>query len=132
MSDGKASTATDAELRANNDNAIFLAKAQAIAVEKGQYYQCLIKTSPTKTINPILRNPLSFQVSGLNESRMKKFRNPDTDMWYIYDSGSRVAFAFFMDDYILEAYGLNEWAATIPEASISMTNLAQLYRIFGL
>ncbi len=128
----KLSQDTDAELRASQDEDVFMERAQAIASEKGQYYQCRIEANFSKTITPILRIPLNVDISQLDESRLCKFRNPDTEMWYIYDSVSKVAYSYYFDEYILEMYGMLDWINSIPEKNISMTSLQQLYRIEGL
>ena len=128
----KLSQDTDAELRASQDEDVFMERAQAIASEKGQYYQCRIEANFSKTITPILRIPLNVDISEFDESRLCKFKNPDTEMWYIYDSGSKVAYSYYFDEYILDMYGMLDWVNSIPEKSISMTSLQQLYRIEGL
>ena len=133
LNDGKASEATDEELRANNDYDTFMAKSQAIAEEKAKYYQCEIKANSNKTLNPIVRIPFNMSLPGLNEGNMYKFRNEETNMCYIYDSQKRYAFAYYdVDSFIPDAYGISEWVETIPEKSLSMTALAQFYKVIGL
>ena len=133
LNDGKASEATDEELRANNDYDTFMAKSQAIAEEKAKYYQCEIKANSNKTLNPIVRIPFNMSLPGLNEGNMYKFRNEATSMCYIYDSKKRYAFAYYdVDSFIPDAYGISEWVETIPEKSLSMTALAQFYKVIGL
>lgn len=131
LSDGL-DQSTDEALRANNNNTTFMQRANTITANKSQYYQCRIEANPTKIINPILRIPLNFDISNLNESRMCKFKNPDTEMWYIYDPVGKIAYSYYFDEYILEVYGILDWINSIPEKSISMTSLYQLYRIMGL
>lgn len=123
---------TDEDLRANNDTKIFTQRADSILKDKSRYYQCLIKAEPSKILTPILRVPLNFDLSKLDESRLNKFQNMETGMWYIYDSVAKIAFAYYMDEYIPEVYGMLDWINTIPEKKISMASLYQFYRIFGL
>lgn len=132
LSDGKAAQATDAELRANNVYNTFMAKSQVIANAKKGYYKCTIKADANKTIIPTLRIPLSIELKGMQESRMRKFKNESTNMWYIYDPVSLCAYSFYLDDYILDVYGMNDWIKTVPVESISLVSLYQRYLIIGL
>ena len=50
----------------------------------------------------------------------------------IYNPTSLYCFAYYDDDYILDAYGILDWVNSIPVKSVSMTTLYQRYRIFGL
>ncbi|WP_333888489.1 MAC/perforin domain-containing protein [Sphingobacterium siyangense] len=129
---GSAATATDADLRANNTPSIFAAKSQALANEKMNFYQCLIKSNESTIILPFLRIPLSINIANVSESRMLKFYNTESDMWYIYDPVGLTAYSFYLDDYILEVYGMKDWFDTLQEKAISMTNLYQRYTIIGL
>lgn len=132
LSDGKASTATDADLKANNDYDTFMAKSKIISNEKGRFYKCEIRANSKKVVNPYLRMPLNMTLSGLNESGMYKFKNESTNIVYIYDSVARYAYSYYDDPYIPEAYGINSWIETIPEKNISLIALYQRYRIIGL
>lgn len=123
---------SDEALRANNSASAFTAKSNAILNEKKQYYKLLIKANPNTIINPIMRIPLSFKSNEMNENAVFKYRNDNTNLWYIYDPVSLVAYSYYDDDYILEAYGIMDWVNSIPEKSISMMTLYQRYRIFGL
>ncbi|MEJ5055897.1 MAC/perforin domain-containing protein [Sphingobacterium sp. MYb382] len=123
---------TDAQLKENSTLATFLEKSKLIADAKSQYYKLAIKANPNKIINPISRIPLSFEISNVTETGLYKFKNPNTNIWYIYNPNSLYCFAYYDDDYILDAYGISNWISTIPEKSITMTTLYQRYRIFGL
>lgn len=123
---------SDEALRVNNTSSTFMAKSNAILNEKSKYYKLQIKASPNKVINPIMRIPLSFKINELNESAVYKYRNNNTNIWYIYDPKALVAYSYYDDDYILEAYGILDWVNSIPEKSISMMSLYQRYRILGL
>lgn len=134
LSDGKAMSASDDELRANSiDGNVFKAKSLAIADEKRKYYQCEIRSNPRKTLNPIIRIPFNMSLSGFDESNMYKFKNDETNMWYIYDSVKRYAFAYYdLDGMIPDIYGISNWIETIPEKKLSMTVLSQFYKVIGL
>lgn len=132
LNDSKTSQSTDAELKANNNYNTFMAKSQAIANEKKNYYKCTIKADANKIVTPIIRVPLSIELKEIQESRMCKFKNADTNMWYIYDPVGLCAYSFYLDDYILDVYGMKNWINTVPVQPISMTSLYQRYTIIGL
>ena len=133
LSDGKSSQASDAELKANSSYDTFMAKSKIITDEKSKYYQCEIKANSNKTLNPIIRIPFNINLPGLSESNMYKFKNPNTNIWYIYDPVKRYAYSFYdIDNFIPETYGMNNWINTVPEKAISMTTLSQFYKIIGL
>lgn len=133
MQDGKAATSTDAQLLANSNEATFNQKCQVIANRKALIYQKLkITKNFKKIVNPRFRYPLNFRVTGVDEAQMFKFYNEDTEMWYMYDNTSRIAFAFWYDEYIPEFYGLSEWFDSLPEKKISMVSLSNNFRVFGL
>ena len=123
---------SDAELKANSTIATFTQKSNAIKDEKSKYYKLAIKANPNKVINPIIQTTLSFPIDNVNEAEMYKFKNPNTNIWYIYNPTSLYCFAYYDDDYILDAYGILDWVNNIPVKSVSMTTLYQRYRIFGL
>lgn len=93
LSDGKSSQASDAELKANSSYDTFMAKSKIITDEKSKYYQCEIKANSNKTLNPIIRIPFNINLPGLSESNMYKFKNPNTNIWYIYDPVKRYAYS---------------------------------------
>ena len=110
-----------------------MAKSKIITDEKSKYYQCEIKANSNKTLNPIIRIPFNINLPGLSESNMYKFKNPNTNIWYIYDPVKRYAYSFYdIDNFIPETYGMNNWINTVPEKAISMTTLSQFYKIIGL
>lgn len=123
---------SDTELRANSTTATFLTKSNAIKDEKSKYYQLKIQAEPNKTINPIIQTTLSFQINNVDEKNMYKFKNSNTNIWYIYNPSSLYCFAYYDDDYIPEAYGILDWINSIPIKAISMTSLYQRYKIYGL
>ena len=132
FSNPNATNQSDAELKANSIITTFTEKSNAIKDEKSKYYKLAIKANPNKVINPIIQTTLSFPIDNVNEAEMYKFKNPNTNIWYIYNPKSLYCFAYYDDDYILDAYGIYEWVNNIPVKSVSMTTLYQRYRIFGL
>lgn len=132
FSDPNVANQSDEELRANSTSEIFLQKSNAIKDEKSRYYKLMIKANPNKVINPIIQSTLSFPIENVNESGMFKFKNVNTNIWYIYNPTSLYCFSYYDDDYILDAYGILDWVNSIPVKSVTMTTLYQRYRIFGL
>lgn len=132
FSNPNATNQSDAELKANSSIITFTEKSNAIKDKKSKYYKLAIKANPNKVINPIIQTTLSFSINNVNETGMYKFKNPNTNIWYIYNPTSLYCFAYYDDDYILDAYGILDWVNNIPIKSVSMTTLYQRYRIFGL
>lgn len=137
LSDGKASSATDDELRENANSAVFLKKVENIAAEKSKLFSSNIEISyNAKTkLNPILRSPLCIDLAGFNEKNFYKFYNAKTSMEYIYDPSTRLCFSYFVDDGddgVLDVYGIRDWAESLPARNISMAFLANSYQIIGL
>lgn len=129
--------ATDAELKQNEDNSVFLEKAKAIATEKSNYFSPDIQISynATKRINPSFRSPLCIVLDNFNENGFYKYYNEATNMEYLYDPITKLCFSFFADEgdeSMLEVYGLSDWASKLPEKRISIATLANLYTIIGL
>lgn len=125
---------TDNELRSYSDVNNFTAKAKEITAELGQHYWCRIVATPNQIINPILRNPLVFDLTGLNVNRMYKLHNPATNMYYICDLGSFIALAYHgSDPFIPWNYGIGHWVDQLPtHPYLTMTSLTNSFRIFGL
>lgn len=132
LSDGNDAQASDAELRANSNSSTFQTKSQAIATEKSKYYKCAIRANGNTIITPQVRTPLSIKFKAIQENRMYKFTNENSDMYYIYDPVGLCAYAYYLDDYVLDMYGMRDWIDTVPSKSISMRNLFQRYTIIGL
>lgn len=107
-------------------------RAQEIANQKAKFYQCEIKTNTSKIIRPYLRIPLTIELKKFNETKVFKYKNPATNIWYIYDMNSRITLSYYDDEYIPWVYGMNEWFDSIPVKSISMSALYQLFTIIGL
>lgn len=128
---------TDAELKQNEDNNVFLEKAKMIAMEKSNYFSSDIQISynTTKRINPMLRIPLCIVLDKFSEKGFYKYYNEATNMEYIYNPTTKLCFSFFVDDgdeSTLEVYGLTSWVSNLAEKRISMATLANLYTIIGL
>lgn len=129
--------ATDAELKQNEDNNVFLEKAKAIAEEKSKYFSSDIQISynTTKRLNPMFRHPLCIVLENFNENGFYKYYNETTNMEYLYDPTTKLCFSFLADDgdeSMLEVYGLSTWVSNLTEKRISMATLANLYTIIGL
>ena len=129
--------ATDAELKQNEDNNVFLEKAKAIAEEKSKYFSSDIQISynTTKRLNPMFRSPLCIVLENFNENGFYKYYNETTNMEYLYDPTTKLCFSFLADDgdeSMLEVNGLSTWVSNLTEKRISMATLANLYTIIGL
>lgn len=129
--------ATDAELKQNEDNNVFLEKAKAIAEEKSKYFSSDIQISynTTKRLNPMFRSPLCIVLENFNENGFYKYYNETTNMEYLYDPTTKLCFSFLADDgdeSMLEVYGLSTWVSNLTEKRVSMATLANLYTIIGL
>lgn len=129
--------ATDAELKQNENNNVFLEKAQKIAEQISKNFAPGIKISynTTRRLNPMFRSPLCIVLENFNENGFYKYYNETTNMEYLYDPTSKLCFSFFADDgdeSMLEVYGLGTWVSNLTEKRISMATLANLYTIIGL
>lgn len=129
-------TLTDAELRRNEDAAVFNQKAIEIKEQKQAFYGLLIKSNSVTRLNPNLGNPLCINLPKVDESSMYTYTNPRTGIQYIYDTVNKIAFSHYTDDldgdWILDDYGIRDWIESLPAKSISMATLANSYRIIGL
>lgn len=137
LSNGLASSATDAELRKNEDNTIFMQKVEKIAAEKSKLFSSDIEISYNKKtrINPILRSPLCIDLTGFNEKKFYRFYYEKTSVAYIYDPSTRLCFSYYIDegdDEVLDMYGIRNWVESLPEKKISIASLANSYKIIGL
>ena len=74
----------------------------------------------------------AISLDEIDESRMCKFFNEENNMWYIYDPVALTAYSFYLDDFVLDMYGMREWVESLPTKSISMVNLYMRYTIIGL
>lgn len=98
-------------------------------------FKCDIKV--TRGIKPSFEKdtmePLMFRsYFDFSSTSIYKYKNPNSNIWYIYDKSTKWAFSYYDDDEILELYGLDEWVEKLPERKISMKSLASSYKIIGL
>lgn len=137
LSNGLASSATDAELRKNEDDAVFIQKAEKIAAEKSQLFSSDIEISYNKRtrLNPNLRSPLCIDLAKFNEKNFYRFYYEKTGIEYIYDPSTRICFSYYIDegdDEVLDIYGIRSWVESLPQKNISIASLANSYNIIGL
>lgn len=137
LSDGVASSATDAELRKNEDNTVFMQKVEKIAAEKSKLFSSGIEISYNKKtrLNPNLRSPLCIELPGFKEKNFYRFYYEKTSIEYIYDPATRLCFSYYMDDGddgVLDIYGIRDWVESLHRKNISIATLANSYKIIGL
>lgn len=137
LSDGLAATATDEELRKNEDDAVFMKKVEKISAEKSQLFSSDIEIGYNKRtrLNPNLRSPLCINLAGFKEKNFYKFYYEKTSMQYIYDPSTRICLSYFVDegdDEVLDIYGIRNWVESLPDKNISIASLANSYNIIGL
>ncbi len=133
---GDASNASDAELRRNEDADVFKQKAMAIAQAKQEFYDLEIRVNTFTRLNPAIGKPLCIDLGKVDESSMYVCSNPRTGMHFIYDKSKKIAFSYLVDDldgdWILDEYGIRDWAESLVVKSISLTTIANSYKIIGL
>lgn len=137
LSDAMASSATDEELRKNENNEVFIQKVEKIATEKSKLFSSDIEISYNKDtkLNPTLKSPLSIELTGFNERNFYRFYYEKTNIEYIYDPATHLCLSYYInkgDDRILDIYGIRNWIESLPEKKISITTLANSYKIIGL
>ena len=137
LSDAMASSATDEELRKNENNEVFIQKVEKIATEKSKFFSSDIEISYNKDtkLNPTLNSPLSIELTGFNERNFYRFYYEKTNIEYIYDPATHLCLSYYInkgDDRILDIYGIRNWIESLPEKKISITTLANSYKIIGL
>ena len=136
LSDGTYKTATDAELRMNNNNQTMMSKVQEIFAKKKTIFQGLeFSTNYNTTYNPDVRKPLCVRMDGFNEDKMYLFEDTSSNMRYIYDPINKIALSYLYDedyeDYVLDYYGIRDWVEGLTKRKISMMML-QNYTLIGL
>ncbi len=74
-----------------------------------------------------------------DNEKVYKYKNPKTNVWYIYDPEGRAALSYYDDPndddddtYITDMYGITDWVESLKEKKISMKTIATTYRIIGL
>lgn len=133
---GDASNASDAELKRNEDADVFKQKAMAIAQAKQEFYDLEIRVNTFTRLNPAIGKPLCIDLGKVDEASMCVCSNPRTGIHYIYDKSKKIAFSYLVDDldgdWILDEYGIRDWAESLDVKSISLTTIANSYKIIGL
>lgn len=137
LSNGEYRTTSDEVLRANNDSQIMKMKVQEIFKQKKSIFQDIrFSTNYVTTYNPEIRKPLCLRLDGFKENDMTFYKDPKTNMCYIYSSKGKIALSFMFDeeydDVVLDYYGIREWVETLPQKKISMLLLQTSYTIIGL
>lgn len=70
-----------------------------------------------------------------NERNFYRFYYEKTNIEYIYDPATHLCLSYYInkgDDRILDIYGIRNWIESLPEKKISITTLANSYKIIGL
>ena len=86
----------NAELRQNEDDNVFIKKAQIISAEISRYFSSDIQISynTRKRINPQMRSPLCMVLENFNEKGFCKYYHEATNMEYLYDPTTKLCFHF--------------------------------------
>lgn len=133
---GEAANASDTELRRNEDADVFKQKAMAIAQAKQAFYDLEIRINTSERLNPAIGKPLCIDLGNIDESSMCVYSNPRTGIHFIYDKSKKIAFSYLVDDldgdWILDEYGIRDWVESLDTKSISLTTIANSYKIIGL
>ena len=107
--------------------------ANDIKNKKRNFYNIAMESHFSQVSNLALLDRINVvNFTGMNETKMVKFKNPHNDITYLLYSGNagKMGYAIY-DDFILDTYGMRAWANTLPEVTITMRELAE-YRIVGL
>lgn len=123
LSDAMASSATDEELRKNENNEVFIQKVEKIATEKSKFFSSDIEISYNKDtkLNPTLKSPLSIELTGFNERNFYRFYYEKTNIEYIYDPATHLCLSYYInkgDDRILDIYGIRNWIGKLSANSV--------------
>ena len=92
-------------------------------------FECEIGKSTSELSTKAYTTSIPFDFTS---KEIYRYKNPKTNIWYIYDKSTKSAFSFYDDDYIPEVYGIDRWFKSLPERAISMRLLAERYTIIGL
>lgn len=119
---------------------IFKEEAEKLGREYGKIFDCEIQVQkglippifpiePTSIPSPFVKTFFDF-----SSTRIYKYKNPRTNICYIYDESTKSAFSYYDDgeDSILDDYGLATWAERLPSKKISIRKLAEQYIVIGL
>lgn len=136
LSNGAYLTASDSELRANNNNQTMMNKVQEIFAQKKTIFTDLEFTTNYSTkYNPDVRKPLVIRLDGFDESKMSVFKDSVSKMTYICNPSKKIALAYKEDeeygDYIPMFYGIQKWVDSLPTLNSSLP-IIHTYTIIGL
>lgn len=133
---GDISSNSDYELSRNENSSVFSAKAEDIKNNIGNIFKLKIESNSVSRLNPLIGNPLCIDLKKINLESMQRRPQASSGIVYIYDPDNKIAFSYYDDivngDIVLDQYGIRDWAETIPQKSISIASIANLYRIIGL
>lgn len=133
---GDTSSNSDYELSRNENSSVFSAKAEDIKNKIGNIFKLRIESNSVSRLNPLIGNPLCIDLKKINLESMRRCPQASSGIVYIYDTDNKIAFSYYDDivngDIVLDQYGIRDWAETIPQRSISIASIANLYRIIGL
>lgn len=111
--------------------------ARNLGYEYSKIFECEIKVNGGwfPVIGEEFDNPAFAKTFfDFSSTRIYRYKNPRTNICYIYDESTKSAFSYYDDgeDSILDDYGLATWAERLPSKKISMRKLAEYYNIIGL
>ena len=102
----------------------------------GQIFKLKIESNSVSRLNPLIGNPLCIDLKKINLESMQRRPQASSGIVYIYDAENKIAFSYYEDivngDIVLDQYGIRDWVETIPQKSISIAAISNLYRIIGL
>lgn len=97
-------------------------------------YNKVLDRSEFNDVGLYIRLNFSF-----DKEKVYKYKNPKTNMWYIYDPEGRSALCYYDDPddddddtYITDMYGLTKWVESLKTKKISIKSIVTAYRIIGL
>lgn len=130
-----AANMTDAQLKQNDDNQVFIERATKIAENKKQFYKLYISINTRSWLTPAYGIPLCIDISKFDENNMQIVYNSKTGVTYLCDTTNKVAFSCMIDydDSVLDDYGIRQLVDRLPEnTSLNINRLINNYRIIGL
>lgn len=120
---------TDSETLSVADKVRMIKAAEAVKNRLGNIYKIKIAVN----IKPLAPRSLNSMMNiSVDESKMKKYKNPNNNITYLLYSDGAKKFAYAVyDDFILGTYGIKEWVDNMPTTQISSKELYE-YKIIGL
>jgi len=114
----------------------FLQIGKQYAERFGKYFQCeinIVKNGVLLTEDEDVDSSVNiFIPTTLDDASFSKYTNPATNITYVYDKKSKIAFSYYNNGLIPDMYGIEKWIESIPENNISMDLLYTRYKIIGL